>query len=423
MDKLKEYIRTHEDRLNIERVGGNVWANIHSSIKQDDAQSKPSHKSTFREWLAKLTHSQKDIVQYRRWAFAVVLFAGLSFSFLFRIERRDIIGGILTFNIPVNHPSINRQLQAFESSFGIHVRPVQHIQVGVLSFLGVVLEKELQRQEAIETAVSRFDGANDVEVVVVERVETESLFSTLLHSISGKHIDRKKTTNTAIQKTLTVQLEKKGLRNIALEITDDGIRLLPTDKVKANPTSDTESPQTASKDSPSDQGLPFSPYYDTTFQNITPPKKRDTIKNTRTSLVDFDWLLHTWRTRDSSLNSYHRWVRINDNLYRSFVIKLSNSAEILPGYFLTVMNKSVVLVKGNDRWTLQEKIGGGFIFQREEARFPQKILWEHNKATWRFDLIFSTTKDQTHLYVDDIKNRQLDSLLLIYKVNNPLLFQ
>lgn len=144
-------------------------------------------------------------------------------------------------------------------------------------------------------------------------------------------------------------------------------------------------------------------------------------RQTPSDLKQFDWILHTWRTTDST-KAYHKWIKINDTLYRSFLIEVGAETKIRPGYSLYNKDNNIFLALDDNSWMLRSAEDKQFTFKRLLEKFPEKITWEQKDKKWQFDLIMHSLKDQTQLYIYDEDNYELDHIIKDCKKNNPGLF-
>jgi hypothetical protein len=411
MDKLKNYIREIEDQLNIEQISTGVWLDIHTQLQSKSATVRPiKRKHEQMRWL----QWYKPV--YLKWAFALLIPVFTIISCTYRIKSIETIGTIVVFKTEAANYSIIRQIYSMKDAYSFNMQEALNEQRSILSFVGFVKPQEAVKIHSIKKRLNNMGVANFI-VMPLEKIKSESLFSRAAYKVFNKHVDLKQTRNEEIIDKISAQLLKRGIKNMSVQITEkEGVILISTGRTELS--------------SDSKAGIKKR---DTVFSKTPIPKSLDIVEKNVTESVssdlgishlrDFDWLLHTWRTKDSSQNSYHKWVRINNTMYKSFVLRLEPDSKIFAGYFLHSRGDEIVLAKGNRSWLFEEKAINAYVFQSELQQFPHQIRWDRTERIWWFRQITGSLKDETALYIDDSKNRQLDSVLNAYKIKNPSAFK
>jgi hypothetical protein len=269
-----------------------------------------------------------------------------------------------------------------------------------------VQPKASSKINALKTTLGEAEPNRQFAVIPVERTTSESLFSLVMYNVFNRHVDLKQTGAEEIGKNISKQLKNKGITNISIQVSE--IRNKVVINLQSRPPVEQSStiPADEVQDSVRRNEIPSS--VDIIRKQISPvdlPKKENHL------LKPFAWVLHTWRTVDSSQNTYHKWIKISDTLYMSFLLRLEPDSKIVPGFYLHVKDGSTILKKDNRSWLLTESGGNKFLFQGESQLFPHQVLWVLSDKRWRFDRIQGSLKDQVFLYIDDSRNRQLDSIL------------
>lgn len=402
MDNLKSYIRDHEDLMNIEHADEHVWLIVQQALVKS-ATIIPYERD----------HSWRPLnrIIFRRWAVAIAIAVLLISSLAFRIKDSETIGHIISFTINKNNDTSIQKVNFIETQYNFTFKRIKNIRQEVASYIAFTVHAYAEVLR-LENELKQIPELNSPALTAVKKRSSESVFSKIVHKISNRHIDLKQTTSEELSNEILAQLKGQGIENIQIRIDDarKQIEFIPVADSLGSGQIKNTTPANVSSDKPARE-----------ISTLETPDGAQ--QKTIDQLKVFRWILHTWRTCDSSLNSYHKWIRINDSVYRSFVIRLEPSITVTPAYFLLSRDTAVILAFNKNSWFLQESSGVQFVFIRSEDQFPQKVKWELRQPGWWFARIRGSLKDETCLYTDDSNNRQLDQVLDNYKKQNPDLFK
>ena len=402
MDKFKSYIKGHEDLMNIEHADEHVWLIVHRALIKN---------ATIKSY--EQGHSLRPLnkIIFRRWASVIAISALVICSLAFRVKDSETIGHIISFTIYKNNDAAMQKIDLIERQYNFTFKRVKNIQREIASYIAFRMHAHTEVLR-LENALNQIPGVKSQAITPVTKRSSESVLSKIVHKISNRHIDLKQTTTEELSNEILMQLKDQGIENIQIRIDD------ARKQIEFIPAPDSPGSEVIKYTAPTNVNR------DTSTQEISNIKQADGSQpKTVDQLNVFGWILHTWRTCDSSLNSYHKWIRINDSVYRSFVIRLEPSITVTPAYFLLSRKNVVILAFDKNSWSLQESSVAQFVFTRNEGQFPQKVKWELRQPGWWFARIRGSLKDETCLYTDDSKDRQLDQALNNYKKQNPDLFK
>ena len=402
MDKFKSYIKDHEDLMTIEHADEHGWLIVHQALIKS-ATIIPHEQS----------HSWRPMnrINPRRWGVALTITALVILSLAFRIKDSATIGHIISFSIDKNNESAIQKVSFIERQFNYTFTRIKNVQREIASYVTFTAHTYNQVLR-LENELKIIPELKNQAIIPVKKRSSESVLSKIVHKISNRHIDLKQTTAQELNTEIMAQLKGQGIENIQIRVDD------ANKQIEFIPVADSVESEEITNTAP-ENPRPGKPAREGSTSNTTDMAQPKTVNQ----LNVFSWILHTWRTCDSSLNSYHKWIRINDSVYRSFVITLEPSITVTPGYFLLSRENTVILRFDQHSWSLQESPGAQFVFTRNEDQFPQKVKWELRQPGWWFARIRGSLKDETCLYIDDSKNRQLDQALNNYKKQNPDLFK
>ena len=402
MDKFKSYIKDHEDLMSIEYADEHGWLIVQQALIKS-ATIIPHEES----------HSWRPLnrIILRRWGVAIAFAVLVILSLVFRIKDSATIGHIISFSIDKNNDVAIQKVNFIERQFNYTFKKIRNVQREIASYVTFIVNPYTEALR-FENELKQIPELKNPAIMAVKKRSSESVLSKIVHKLSNRHLDLKQTSTQELNKEIMAHLKGQGIENIQIRIDE------ANKKIEFIPVADSLESEEIKNAIPAN------------VDSDKPAKDTSTIKTAAVSqpkttdqLNVFSWILHTWRTCDSSLNSYHKWIRINDSVYRSFVIRLEPSITVTPAYFLLSQQNTVILGFDQHSWSLQESSGAQFVFTRNEDQFPQKVKWELRQPGWWFARIRGSLKDETCLYIDDSRNRQLEQALNNYKKQNPDLFK
>lgn len=381
----------NETNLTIEIISYEVWERISQSLPLSPRAYKTATPKNS-QWSLFRLHR----FAFRRWAFLLVIAVILITTMSWRLKSSHDLGDVIIIHVEKNDRTAIQQLDTINLLYR-----ADNTDATKLSFIGYVKPGA----NSLRTKLTSFGYSS---TIPVRRISTESIFSRLCFNLFRKHIDRSETSPGEIQEEVAGELKKQGVENVKLIITDSG-------EIKMHVNANNKLNKAGSVD----------PIQLKTVEESDSSKIKSGKANkgelTLAPLGKFSWMLHNWKTRDSSLNSYHVWIKINDSLYRSFVIRLDPFETIQPGHYLSATHDSVFLTYRNQQWLLQETEETEF--KNQDTGFPGIIKWLLTKDGWRFDEISGSLKNQTHLYIDDSREKATGGVIARYRLTNPLLFR
>ncbi len=416
MDKLKEYIKLNVERLNTERINDQVWLNLNRSlIKHSIIKSNPINKQSWFKYFFKPV--------YRKWAFALIVVC-IASSFVYRVRNSEEVGNLISFNIKKSDSLILDKLFTLEKQFDFELQNVQNHVSNVISFVGFTNKNS--QALALEANLRQTREVFEISNYPLRKIKSESLFSQFTYWVFKKHIDLKQTTKVELINDIKVQLQKKGINNVSIQISEQNqdIKILPENPEVLNEQIHTPSQQMQ-------DSLQNVKTISINEQNISHNKDSFTTRlEVDKGLSSFNWILHSWTSTDLTQEGYNRWIRISDTLFRSFLIQPAIN-KVSPSYYLYLKNNQIFLAKDDFVWSLKDKRDGQFKFISEEERFPKQVTWIINNQTWQFTLsrswlkkgIPNKRKDEQEFYVEDSRKRELDHLLEKYKRTFSSLFR
>lgn len=416
MDKLRKHIHDREDRLNVEKIGDHVWFNISKNLPKN---KKQKYYRTTIQWFVNWLGSPGK--NYGRWAFSVLLPLLLIISSAFNIKHNETIGSVISFAVQSADSAAIEKILRLEGSRQLYFKRLKNVDSSVIFLVSFVKGREVVKVEKIMGDLSLIGSVMHLTKFPVNLTTKESILSYALYKVFDIHIDLKKSIREETIKDISAHFKQRGIKNTQVIISQQGdsVSILPVVEQHIPRFTAIKPGDSVTSDSIMTRSLKVEKH-DKPAEKITTPQKLD---EARGNLIGFAWLLHTWKTLDSSQNSFHRWVKVSSSLYRSFVIRLDPETTVKPAYYLYTNDSSIYLARDNDRWLLQEKSEWRFTFQRESQQFPHRVKWDRSDKIWWFRQITGSLKDETALYIDDAKNRRLDSVLWEYKKQNPALFR
>ncbi|HEX8331261.1 MAG TPA: hypothetical protein VF622_01495, partial [Segetibacter sp.] len=255
MDKIKKYLKENEEHLSVEKISDDVWLNVHQAIKP---------KRSFLSAIivpfltAKNFFTKKEIggsglllPNYNRWAFAILLPALFIFSCTYRVNRIEVIGDIISFNIHgINNSAVQKitMLQGLYSFKALEYK--NPLEDGLLSFISFV-ERKAKKSDAISTGLKEVPTISQLEVTPVSAKINESLLSAFVHKAFNVHVDARRSDNKEVERNILFQLKKKGFDEIKVQIdtkgevqliSDNSLSVLADEKVEVKSDSSNIAP-------------------------------------------------------------------------------------------------------------------------------------------------------------------------------------
>jgi hypothetical protein len=223
MDKIKKYLKENEEHLSIDKIGDNVWLNIHEAIKPKRTFLSVIKTPflTAEKFFTKKGGRTYGALRpnYNRWAFAILLPVLFIFSCTYRVNRIEVIGDIISFNI--NNSAVQK-INILQGRYRFKALEYKNsLNEGLLSFISFV-ERKAEKAEAITTYLKQVPTINQLEITPVSAKINESLFSAFVHKTFKVHVDARRIDNEELEKNILLQLKKKGFGNVKVEIGKNG---------------------------------------------------------------------------------------------------------------------------------------------------------------------------------------------------------
>ena len=234
MDKIKKYLKENEEHLSVEKISDDVWLNVHEAIKP---------KKTFLSAIkvpfltAKNFFKKKEIggsglllLNYNRWAFAILLPALFIFSCTYRVNRIEVIGDLISFNINGIDNSAVQKITVLQGLYSFtaleYKNPANNELLSFISFI----ERNAKKAEAITTDLQQVPTISQLEVSPVSAKINESLFSAFVHKAFNVHVDVRRSDNDELRRSILLQLKNMGFDDVEVQISKGGeVQLINSD--------------------------------------------------------------------------------------------------------------------------------------------------------------------------------------------------
>jgi hypothetical protein len=238
VDKIKKYLKDHEEHLSVDRISDKVWANVYNEIN-----TKPSFigKASRNNYILRLKNRLMPQTASRasnrssdrifrspsytiKWAFALLLPLLLVFSCTYRVDRVEAIGSLISFDVIKENIDAIREINLLQKKHrfsSIRFDKQDKIHDSFISFI----DKEEEKHDKIVKEIKQLTFISSVSVVPVEAKITESLFSTAVHKVFKIHVDGRKPERKEVQRLVEHRLNKLGFTGVYATMVGGKIQL------------------------------------------------------------------------------------------------------------------------------------------------------------------------------------------------------
>lgn len=239
MDKIKKYLKDHEEHLSIEKVSDEVWNNVERGIRpQRIFFSKKHFERLFRKLVLILLPNSRDTQskelhdkpylsrtnQNIKWAFALLFPLFFIFSCSYRIDRVEVIGKLVSFSIQEKNVKGFQQLTLLQGVYRFDLIQFKAEHDDRTSFI-FYLDQEREINQKLEDEIKQVPHVDSLRIVPIRTKISESLLSSFLHRTFQVRLDVKRPGKVEVQELIQGQLDLIGLHQVKAVYNPRGVRL------------------------------------------------------------------------------------------------------------------------------------------------------------------------------------------------------